>query len=62
MRRRIKKIGRAREDALFASVNDAAFKKWAKKARRPLAALKGKASEKLIDGLVKFYTGHKDKF
>ena len=30
--------------------------------RRPLAALKGKASEKLIDGLVKFYTGHKDKF
>ena len=38
------------------------FKKWAKKARRPLAALKGKASEKLIDELVMFYTGHKDKF
>jgi tripartite-type tricarboxylate transporter receptor subunit TctC len=55
-------IKKTLEDALFASVNDAGFKKWAKKARRPLAALKGKASEKLIDGLVAFYTGHKDKF
>ena len=55
-------IKKTLEDALFASVNDAGFKKWAKKARRPLAALKGKASEKLIDGLVTFYTGHKNKF
>ena len=55
-------IKKTLEDALFASINDAGFKKWAKKARRPLAALKGKASEKLIDELVKFYTGHKDKF
>ena len=55
-------IKKTLEDALFASINDAAFKKWAKKARRPLAALKGKASEKLIDELVTFYTGHKDKF
>ena len=55
-------IKKTLEDALFASINDAGFKKWAKKARRPLAALKGKASEKLIDGLVTFYTGHKDKF
>ncbi len=55
-------IKKTLEDALFASVNDAGFKKWAKKARRPLAALKGKASEKLIDELVAFYTGHKDKF
>lgn len=55
-------IKKTLEDALFASINDAGFKKWAKKARRPLAALKGKASEKLIDGLVAFYTGHKDKF
>lgn len=55
-------IKKTLEDALFASINDAGFKKWAKKARRPLAALKGKASEKLIDELVTFYTGHKDKF
>ena len=55
-------IKKTLEDALFASINDAGFKKWAKKARRPLAALKGKASEKLIDELVMFYTGHKDKF
>ena len=55
-------IKKTLEDALFASINDAGFKKWAKKARRPLAALKGKASEKLIDELVAFYTGHKDKF
>ena len=55
-------IKKTLEDVLFASVNDAGFKKWAKKARRPLAALKGKASEKLIDGMVTFYTGHKDKF
>ncbi len=53
-------IKKTLEDALFASINDAGFKKWAKKARRPLAALKGKASEKLIDELVSFYTGHKD--
>ncbi|MCH7543114.1 MAG: tripartite tricarboxylate transporter substrate binding protein [Proteobacteria bacterium] len=55
-------IKKTLEDALFASINDAGFKKWAKKARRPLAALKGKESEKLIDELVAFYTGHKDKF
>ena len=55
-------IKKTLEDALFASINDAGFKKWAKKARRPLAALRGKESEKLIDELVAFYTGHKDKF
>lgn len=55
-------IKKTLEDALFDSINDAGFKKWAKKARRPLAALRGKESEKLIDELVAFYTGHKDKF
>ncbi len=55
-------IKKTLEDALFASINDAGFRKWAKKARRPLAALKGKASEKLIDRLVTFYTVNKDKF
>jgi tripartite-type tricarboxylate transporter receptor subunit TctC len=47
------------ENALYDSINDADFQKWAKKARRPIRALKGKETQELIEDLVSFYTGYK---